>query len=427
MGFEVEPLTDAGRRFVALAEDHARDFAGRADQHDRENSFPFENIDALRQSGAAGATVPAELGGLGVDLIHDYMAGVNRLGRGDGATALAANMHIFRTWFIARAWHIARATGDVEQTAKWEPLLRDVAAGRVVISAILTEPGVDHLHLRTEATRTDGGWLLNGRKSFGTGSPAADLLGILCRYRDAEGAFRMGLVHIPTKSPGVAIQNNWDALGMRASGSHDVVFTHCFVPDGDLVDAGPWGRFTERYLAGNSVGTLGLVAVFLGIAEAARETTLASLKSGRGGRLADRRATQHTVAEIEIDLAISRAMMSRTGAALDVLFRDHPLGPIPMDALHQVMKDFQCTKWVVTRKAIEVVDRALTLSGGAGYSSRSPLSRLYRDVRAGPFMQPFSPNEALEYIGKVTLGREPTIDGWSDDDRGAASESSGPR
>jgi alkylation response protein AidB-like acyl-CoA dehydrogenase len=81
-----------------------------------------------------------------------------------------------------------------------------------------------------------------------------------------------------------------------------------------------------------------------------------------------------------------------------------------MQEMHEVMNDFQCTKWFVTRKAIEVVDSALTLSGVSGYMSRSPLSRLYRDVLAGPFMQPFSPIEAFDYIGKVTLGVEPRVD-----------------
>jgi alkylation response protein AidB-like acyl-CoA dehydrogenase len=134
MDFEVAPLTPAGHRFVALAEDHARDFATRAERHDREGSFPVENIEALRRSGASGATVPAELGGLGVDSIHDYAVGVNRLGRGDGSTALAANMHIFRTWFIAMAWREARATGAHEEAARWESLLRRIASGEVVRS-----------------------------------------------------------------------------------------------------------------------------------------------------------------------------------------------------------------------------------------------------------------------------------------------------
>jgi len=423
MDFQIVPFTEAGRRFVAIAEDHARDFGSRADQHDREGSFPFENIEALRRSGAAGATVPVELGGLGVASIHDYVVGVNRLGRGDGSTALAANMHIFRTWFIGRAWRVARATGDEGLAARSEQLLRKIARGEVIIAAILSEAGVDQLHLRTEATRTDGGWLLNGRKSFGTGSPAADLLGILCRYQDEDSTFRMGFAHVSTKNPGVEIKNNWDALGMRASGSHDVVFTNCLLAAPDLVDTGPWGEYTERYLAGNAVGTLGLVAVFLGVAEAARDHIFAMLKTERGRQLSERRSTQHAVAEIEIDLAASRAMISRTGTTLDTLFGSHPHGPIPIGALHEVMKDFQCTKWTVTRKAIEIVDRALSLSGGAGYLNKSPLSRLYRDVRAGPFMQPFSPNEALEYIGRVALGLDPVVEGWADADRDGRSRS----
>ena len=116
------------------------------------------------------------------------------------------------------------------------------------------------------------------------------------------------------------------------------------------------------------------------------------------GVFGQRRSVQHAVAEIEIRVATSRAMVAGTGATLDSFFQTHGIGPLPREDLHEVMKEFQCTKWVVTRRAIGVVDWASTLSGGAGYLARSPLSPLYRDVRAGPLMQPFSPNEALEYV-----------------------------
>ena len=102
-------------------------------------------------------------------------------------------------------------------------------------------------------------------------------------------------------------------------------------------------------------------------------------------------------------------MLGRTATMADAFFSQHPAGRVPLGELHELMKDFQCTKWFVNRKAIEIVDRALTASGGAGYLNTNPLARLYRDVRAGPFMQVFSPNEAFEYIGKVALGIDPRL------------------
>jgi L-evernosamine nitrososynthase len=414
MSTEIQPSTEAGRRFAALAHEHALDCAMRADQHDRENSFVAENIEAMRRSGLAGATVPAELGGLGVQTLLDYAVGINRLGRGDGATALAANMHIFLTWFVTRDWRRARAAGRTSDAARWEELLRAIAAGRKILAALATEPGHDLMHPVTEAKRVDGGWRLSGRKSFATGSEAADVLVVTCRYRAEGQGWRSASAYLAADSAGVANMKNWDALGMRGSGSHDVVLTDCFVPAADFADSGPWGDYDEGNLAGNFVGTLGLVSVFPGIAEAARDMILESLRRHRSpdsGRPAvERSAIQHTVAETEIDLAAARAMLERTAKGMDAFFAAHPDEDLPIDGMHQVNRDFQCTKWFVNRKAIEIVDRALTLSGGFGYLSRSPLSRLYRDVRAGPFMQPFSPNEAFEYIGRVTLGVAPMVD-----------------
>jgi alkylation response protein AidB-like acyl-CoA dehydrogenase len=414
MDFALQPLTQPGRRFAVLAEQHAADFATRADAHDRDGSFPFENIAALQQSGAMAACVPEELGGLGVRSVHDYMLGMSRLGRGDGSTAIAANMHIFRPWRMMRLWEAAKAAGDAEYAAGLERRLRRIGVGKLLMCACVSEAGTDILHPQLDATKTDGGWLLNGRKIFATMSPAVQLLDISFRFRDAQGVERLAMATIPHDSPGLEIMNNWDALGMRASGSHDVAFANCFIPNTALLDLGVWGEWSEPYLTGNLIIATGLVGVFLGIAEAARDLAVEAVKTrrkGPGGRtLAERYPIQHLIAEIEIDLAAARAVLGRTAVAADTLFNQYPAEGVPLRELHALMKDLQCAKWFVNRKAIDIVDRALTASGGAGYLTKNPLSRLYRDVRAGPFMQPFSPNEAFEYIGKVTLGLDPRLD-----------------
>jgi alkylation response protein AidB-like acyl-CoA dehydrogenase len=414
MDFALQPLTESGKRFVALAERHAADFTTRAAAHDRDGSFPVENIAAMQQSGVMAACVPEELGGLGVRSLHDYTLGMSRLGRGDGSTAIAANMHIFRPWRMTRLWEAAKAAGDLAHAAGLERRLRRIGSGQLLMCACVSEAGTDILHPQLQATKTDGGWLLNGQKIFATMSPAAQLLDVSFRFRDAQGVDRLAMASVPHDSPGLEIKYNWDALGMRGSGSHDVVFTDCFVPDAALLDLGVWGEWSEPYLTGNMTIAMGLAGVFLGIAETARDLIVEAVKTRRKGpsgrMLAERPAIQQLVAEIEIDLAASRAILGRTAMMADAFFSQHPVEGVPLDQLHALMKDFQCAKWFVNRRAIDIVDRALTASGGAGYLSKHPLSRLYRDVRAGPFMQPFSPNEAFEYIAKVTLGLDPKLD-----------------
>jgi len=414
MDFALQPHTTAGARFVALAEQHAADFVTRADQHDHEASFPSENIAAMQRSGVMAACVPVEFGGLGVESVHDAVLGINRLGRGDGSTAIAAAMHIFSAWMLTRAWRAATAAGETPQAEQMATGLRQIGTGQRVLCSPQTEPGTDMLHPLLEATKVEGGWRLNGRKIFGTLSPAASVLNVLCRVRDLQGGFRRAGASVPRESAGLDIKNNWNALGMRASGSHDIVFQDCFVPDAALREDGPWGAWSERLLSGQMAFNMGLVGAFLGIAEAARDLsvqTVTTRRRGASGRtLAERPSIQHVIAEIEIDLAAARAMLGRTATVAEAFFSQHPAGQLPLGELHALMKDFQCTKWFVNRKAIEIVDRALTASGGAGYLSGNPLSRLYRDVRAGPFMQLFSPNEAFEYIGKVTLGLDPHLE-----------------
>ncbi|RKH05137.1 acyl-CoA dehydrogenase [Corallococcus sp. CA053C] len=415
MNFELQAGSEAGRRFVSLAETHAADFATRAAQHDREGSFAFENIEAMKKSGYMAGPVPRDFGGLGVESLHDMMVGMSRLGRGDASTAIATNMHVAGAAVIVRLMRRSHAQGEHKTVAILEGLLRQVGAGAVVMCFPTTEPGTDLNTPFTEATPTQGGYLLNGRKIFGTISPAAQLFFPSVRVPTEGGGYLTATAVVPSGAKGLEVLDNWDAMGMRASGSNDIVFTQCFVPEdmlfGKRDNYGKVGRgFADFALNAN----VPLIATFLGISEAARDFALATMKNQRKGQnkklLAERIPIQHLIAEIEIDLAISRAVAERVGRAADTFLEKYATTDAPPDESTALMKEVQCMKYTVNRKAIEIVDRAMTVCGGAAYMNKHLLTRLYRDARAGPFMQPFAPYEAFEYIGKVALGIEPILD-----------------
>lgn len=415
LSFELLPVTEPGRRFVAIAEEHAAEFAARAERHDREGSFPFENFDDLRQSGFLAGMVPEEFGGLGVESLYDMMVAMSRLGRGDASTSIATNMHVAGAAVIVRHLRRSLATGDERTAAMLQDLLHQIGAGRIVMCFPTTEPGTDLTSPMTEATPTDGGYVLNGRKIFGTIAPAAHLFFPSVRVPDGSGGYLTATAMVPRDTPGLDVKDGWDALGMRASGSNDIVFKDCFVP-ADLLfgvrdNYGKVGRgFADFALTAN----LPLISTFLGLAEAARDIALTTVKNQRKGPnrklLGERIPIQHLIAEIEIDLSVSRAITERLGRFADDFLRRYATVDPPSVESNALMKEVQCMKYVVNRKAVEVVDRAMIVCGGAAYMNKHPLSRLYRDARAGPFMQPFAPYEAFEYIGKVALGMEPILD-----------------
>src|SRR4051794_1830419 len=108
---ELTPLTDPGRRLVALAEALAGDLAGRAAAHDRGGTYPHESVAVLRDAGYFSAAVPAELGGLGVASVHDLLVAAARLARGDASVAIGVNMHTAVVRNVARRWEMAVAGG----------------------------------------------------------------------------------------------------------------------------------------------------------------------------------------------------------------------------------------------------------------------------------------------------------------------------
>jgi alkylation response protein AidB-like acyl-CoA dehydrogenase len=120
--------------------------------------------------------------------------------------------------------------------------LEQIARHRVLMASAISEHAQDLLRPRTGATKTDDGWIVDGRKAFCTMSPAADLFGVAVAYERADGEQRIGFAQVPRTAPGVTIEYDWNALGMRSSGSHSITFEQVRVEANRLQDAFPYGR-----------------------------------------------------------------------------------------------------------------------------------------------------------------------------------------
>jgi len=307
---------------------------------------------------------------------------------------------------MAQAYMAAKARNKDTQ-ALTQPL-KSLVTGDMRICATATEPGTDNLHPLTEAVANEDGFVINGRKIFVTMSPLATHLGMNLRMRDADGDHLVSTM-LPMNTPGLEPQDDWNALGMRASGSQSVVFNNVQIPTSALRKLGPWGEWSVGVLMNRALGNLPLVGAFMGIAEAAHSLAMVKIQGQKrvSTAVTQRSGVQHHVGESEILLAQCRSILSAAGKAADDFLARHATSPPSMAACHQLMQDYQAAKWVVNRGAIDIVSRSMDLLGGAGYTNAHPLARMYRDVRAGPFMQPFAPTEAREYIGKVALGLWP--------------------
>ena len=127
----------------------------------------------------------------------------------------------------------------------------------------------------------------------------------------------------------------------------------------------------------------------------------------RRGDDAVRSTARHLAAENAIDLAAARAIFGRAVASIDEHYAAHPAGYGSLEAAQAIFAEVQSAKSFVNAAAVRIVDRAMTIVGGGAFMNTHPLSRHYRDARAGAFMQPLGANLAFEYIGAVALGMSP--------------------
>jgi alkylation response protein AidB-like acyl-CoA dehydrogenase len=384
-------LTERQREFVEMAGRHADVFADRAATHDRENSFPFDNYRDMQDSGFLCLTLPEELGGMGATLA-ELLPAVERLATGDASTALAVIMHLSPLGQWSGIW---RRTRD-ERLGR---LLRGAAEGEVVWAAITAEMGVaNHMSdAATTATKVDGGYLLNGRKTFGTNSAVATHCSTTARYDDPERGPRLLLCRIPLSGDAVRIHPTWDVMGMRGTQSNDVEFVDRFVADDAVAHSLPVGHLDARVLEttfGWSMATFG--AVYTGVAVGALDW--AAEQVNRRGRSASIQV-RHSLAEVELLVEQSRAALYRHAEDVGSRRMFEQLG---------VQEGFaRCAfvKYVCTNNAVAAMTKLVEVLGGAAYSRRLPFERMWRDAQAG-VMMPFGNHAARDLIGASSVGAE---------------------
>ena len=399
---ELRAQTATGTDLVALAERLAEDLGSRAAAHDRDGTYPHESIRALRDAGYLVAPMPVHLGGLGVSSVHDLVVASGRLARGDASVAIGVNMHLIAVMALARRLSIAVAAGKVRRAEAFAESLRTIVRERSVIAAAQSETGQDLTRPATRAERTSGGWRIDGHKVFCTMSPAATTLLTAVSFVDDAGVERYGFVQVPPDAPGVTVNGDWDALGMRASGSHSITLSGVELP-ADAVRGGfPTGE-TVPYLDRNMTSGLFHASASLGIAEAA------FARVATPERVRDDARANMLVAESAIDFAAARGILARAASLVDEHYAAHPADDGTDDEVVAVFSEGQAAKAFVVDAATRVVDRALALSGGAGYLNGSPLARAYRDVRAGAFMHPLGANRVYGFLARTALGLRPQL------------------
>lgn len=384
----IHPRTEREAELMALADRLAAQFAETAGVYDRTGSFPFEHFKALYETGYLALTIPEEYGGRGASPLEVALA-QERLAHGCASTALGVTMHL-------------TVLGVQSETRSWPDevyarICREVVERGALINSIHSEPEMGSPSRgalpNTTAVRGPNGWVLNGQKKWASLAPGLAYADVLAAVTDGDEPPRRGNFLVSMDRPGIEILETWDNLGMRATASHDVVFTEVQLPDDALLPVA-----TPRAPGGSSGwGSFLVPAVYLGIAGAARQAAIdfarERVPSGMTSPIAELQTVQHRMAELELLYWQARTVF------YDVAER----WIAEPDARPGMAWEAAAAKYVVTNNAIRITDLALRVVGSSGLSRSMPLERYFRDARAGLGNPPID-DVALTLIGKHALG-----------------------
>ncbi len=365
--------------WLALARDISAQIAGDVAELDRTGDFAERSFDLVRETGIGAMLVPVEFGGGGAS--HAEACDVLReIGRTDPSTAVSLSMH-----FHIVATQVWRHKHGLDASA----VLRKVAEQRVIL---ISTGASDWLDASGEAVKVDGGYRVSARKAPASGCPAGDVLVTSIHW--ADGPDGPSVIHcsVPFASDGVEIEETWDSLGLRATGSHTVVLDDVFVPDAAVSLVRPAGQWHPIWNAVLGSALPLIMSAYIGAAEAmaAEATTIARSKAGAShvaplvGRMHNALATAQDAVNASIAASDDLRFDNTTDHAAYVLTR----------------------KTIAAEALVAIARTAVDTVGGLGFSRHFSIERMFRDLH-GSLFHPLPEAKQVEFTGRVALGLDP--------------------
>jgi alkylation response protein AidB-like acyl-CoA dehydrogenase len=318
----------------------------------------------FRLAGAAGFLafeVPAELGGAEVDDFR-FNAVIGEVAHGAGYTGVAAGITLHNDVCLPYFMEYC----DDEQRRRWLP---GIAAGELITAIALTEPqtGSDLAGIATRAERVDGGYLVNGSKTFITNGINAELIVTAVRTDPGDRHGGLSLMVIPGDSDGFARGRNLEKIGMHSQDTAELFFNDVFVPDANLL--GSEGQGFLQLVSNLPRERLSIAIAAVAATEAILAETIEYVKARRafGKSIGTFQNTRFVLAEVSAELELVRSYVDRCTAALG----ERELTP----------EEAAIAKWWASELQGRAIDRCLQLHGGYGYMLEYPVARAFMDAR----------------------------------------------